>query len=266
MSGKQCNIIREALKIKQGTADFIDSPLIDIFGHKDIKCANPQIVYEENLFKESEIIARNLNSKVCGFSKSYGIGKITHLGTWLGFDTEGHKPVYEALLNSSASKIRNTGSDNEFLIVRERFTSDGSGILFIGNYYNQEHSGEISYTHPDTGEIIQIPYFGGSMMMPALYGILTPLNLKIIKELAILHSTSDILEIDINDGQIDITLSGDRDLNGEMVIELNDKSKKISILFDDANSAFVEKENRIIINYRHKHNSTSVIKILLNEN
>ncbi len=266
MSGKPCTLIREALNIEPEAAVFIDSPLIDILGYKDIKCANPQMVYNENHLVGPEIIARNLNSEVCGFSKSYGKGIITHIGTWLGFDTEGHLPVYEVLTKLSGAKIRNANSDNEFIIVRERFSSEGTGVLFIGNYCNQEHSGKINYTHPYSGEIIQIPYLGGSVIMPALYGILTPLNMKITNDLAILHTTSNILEIDKNDRQIDITLSGDRDLNGEMVIEFNDKSKNISILFDDKMSGFVKNENRIIINYRHKHNSTSVIKILLNEN
>ena len=265
MSGQKCSIIRDGLKIKPGGTDFIDSPLIDILGNKDIKCANPQIVYDENLFNESEIIARNLNSKVCGFSKSYGIGKITHLGTWLGFDTEGHKPVYEALLKLSDAKIRHTGSDNEFLIVRERFASDGSGILFIGNYYNQEHTGKINYTNPETGETISIPYSESSMNLPALYGILSPLNLQLTNGLKILHTTSDILDIIKKESELEITLSGDRDLTGEIVFEFREQSEIVSLLFDGFKPGIIEKGNRTIVNYKHKHNSTSILKILLNE-
>ncbi len=65
-----------------------------------------------------------------------------HLGTWIGFDTEGHKPVYEAILQKSGAKLRHTSSANDNLTVRERFTGDGSAMLFIGNYYNETQTGK----------------------------------------------------------------------------------------------------------------------------
>lgn len=266
MSGQQCTMIREALNIKPEGTDFIDSPLLDILGYEDIKCANPQIVYEENQFHKSEIIARNLNDKVCGFSKKLDNGEITHIGTWLGFDTEGHKPVYEALVNLSGAKIRSANSNNEFIIVRERFTNDGSGLLFTGNYYNQRHSGTISYWHPETNETINIPYLGGSIDIPGIYSFISPLNMEITKDIALLHSTSDILDVKNNRGNISINLTGDRDMTGEIVLEIRNNIKIDSVSLDNEGIDFSKNDNRIVINYKHRHNSTSEIKILYNEN
>ena len=47
MSQKPCTVIRDALSVSPSGKEIIDSPLIDIFDLKDIKCANPQIIYSE---------------------------------------------------------------------------------------------------------------------------------------------------------------------------------------------------------------------------
>ncbi len=138
MSQKPCTIIRDALSVSPSGKQIIDSPLIDIFDLKDIKCANPQITYAEKSLTGAEIIARTIRGSACGFEKALGKGTVIHLGTWIGFDTEGHKPVYEAILKKSGAKLRQASASNENITVRERFTEDNSAILFIGNYYNEE--------------------------------------------------------------------------------------------------------------------------------
>ena len=179
MSQTPCTIIRDALSISPSGKEIIDSPLIDIFDHKDIKCANPQIVYSENFLLGTEIIARTLNGTPCGFIKPLGLGSVLHLGTWIGFDTEGHKPVYEEILKRSDAILRQASSSCEYLTVRERFTDDNKALLFVGNYYNERQSGKVTYTHPETGEKVSIPYFSNEIIWPELYGILTPVCLEV---------------------------------------------------------------------------------------
>ena len=60
MSQKPCTIIRDALSVKPSGTEIIDSPLIDIYDLKDIKCANPQIIYDEQSLAGAEIIARTI--------------------------------------------------------------------------------------------------------------------------------------------------------------------------------------------------------------
>ncbi len=72
--------------------------------------------------KGAEIIARTIRGSACGFEKKLGKGTIIHIGTWIGFDTEGHKPVYEAILSRSGAKLRLATASNENITVRERFT------------------------------------------------------------------------------------------------------------------------------------------------
>ena len=60
MSQKPCTIIRDALSIYPSGKEIIDSPLIDVFDLKDIKCANPQIIYSEESLAGAEIIARTI--------------------------------------------------------------------------------------------------------------------------------------------------------------------------------------------------------------
>lgn len=265
MNQNPCTIIRDALFIQPSGKEVIDSPLIDILGRQDIKCANPQLVYDEEPLKGAEIIARTIRGSACGFEKKLGKGSVIHLGTWLGFDTEGHKPVYEALLKRSNAKLRNTSSDNENIIVRERFTPDGKAILFIGNYYNEEQSGKVFYTHPDTGETISIPYMNNQMVWPALYGVLTPVCTEISQGIRMLHSTSDILDVEKNGNEIKIILYGDRDLDGEIVLEESGINKIRSADLDGISIAMNREDDRIEILYTHQHKKEQTLKLKFNQ-
>ncbi len=263
MSQKPCTIIRDAVSVNPAGAENIDSPLIDIFEFKDIKCSNPQITYSEESLTGAEIIARNINGNVCGFQKSLGNGSLLHLGTWIGFDTEGHKPVYEAMLKRSGAKLRQASTGNDFITVRERFTPDGSAILFVGNYYNEEQYGKVSYTHPGNGEAIPIPYAQDKILWPALYGILSPVCMKISDGLKILHTTSDILGFEEIYGQIEITLYGNRDLAGEIVFEGANVQKITSATLRGKTLKMVRDAKRVAFLYSHKQRSEMVLTIIM---
>ncbi|MFN8206071.1 MAG: beta-galactosidase [Bacteroidales bacterium] len=261
MTQKPCTILRDALSVTPAGTEIIDSPLIDVFDRKDIKCANPLIVYSEESMKGVEIIARTLNGKACGFMKNLGKGSVVHLGTWIGFDTEGHKPVYEALLKKSQAKLRQASTDNDYLAVRERFSSGKSAVLFVGNYYNEEHNGSITYTHPESGEILRMPYTHSEMLWPPTYGVLTPVCLDIAEGLRILHCTSDILGIKKMNDRIEIIVYGDRDLMGEIVFE-GVHAHRITTASIDAEELQIQNDGkRIAITYPHKHKSELILSI-----
>jgi len=259
MSQKPCTLIRDAISVYPSGNETIDSPLVDILGFNDIKCANPQMVYNESSLQGAEIVARTIQGTACGFEKGLGKGKVLHLGTWLGFDTEGHKPVYEAVLQRSGARLRQAWSDNENIVVRERFTSDGSAMLFIANYYNEEQTGKVIYTHPETGETISIPYSQELLTWPGLYGALSPVCLKIEEGIQILHCTSDILEIKLYDDEIILKLNGDRDLAGEIVFEGEKAGKIKSVSLNGQELKMRIKDHRVILNYFHQHKSEQLL-------
>ena len=261
MSQLPCTIIRDALSLCPSGKEVIDSPLIDIVGLKDIKCANPLITYSEASLSNAEIIATTLKGTPCGFAKALGRGSLIHLGTWIGFDTEGHKPVYEALLGRSGARLRHATAGNENLAVRERFTEDNGAVLFVGNYYNEEHTGKVAYTHPETGETVTIPYTQDEMLWPALYGILTPVCLKVADGLKILHSTSDILCVTGLEDRLEFTLYGDRDLAGEMVFEGNNAGRIKSATLSGEPVKIVRDGKRIALLYRHEHQKETILTV-----
>lgn len=263
MSQKPCTIIRDALSIYPSGTETIDSPLIDIYDLQDIKCANPLIVYSEESLEGAEIIARTLNNSACGFTKALSSGSLTHLGTWIGFDTEGQKPVYEAILTRSEARLRQAHSDNDNIAVRERFTTKNAAVLFVANYYNEEQTGKVTYTHPENGETISIPYTHDAMLWPALYGILSPICMEVSDGLKILHSTSDVLGIEIAGGQINITLYGDRDLAGEIVFEGPGVNRISASTMDGEAVRILRDEKRIAMIYGHKHRSEMILNIKL---
>jgi beta-galactosidase len=263
-SQKPCTIIRDAIAISPSGKEITDSPLLDIYDLKDIKCANPQFIYSQESLIGAEVIARTINGSICGFTKQIGNGLMTHLGTWIGFDTEDHKLVYEAILKRSDARLKQASSDNDNIAVRERFTSTNSGILFIGNYYNEEQTGKITYIHPQNNEMITIPYSKGEMVWPAVYGVLTPVCLDVSDGIKILHSTSDILCVEDLIDQIDITIYGDRDLEGEMVLEGPNINKIKSVTIPGETVKLVRDDKRIAITYSHKHKKEMILIIKIN--
>jgi len=261
LSQKPCTIIRDALSIHPSGTESTDSPLIDVFDFKDIKCANPQSIFSEESLAGAKIIARTIRGSACGFTKKLGNGLLTHLGTWIGFDTEGQIPVYEAILKQSKAKLRQASANNENIAVRERFTGNHAAILFVANYYNEEQSGKVNYTHPENGETITIPYSQNEMLMPALYGILTPVCMQVSDGLTILHSTSDILGVSEVHGHLQITLFGDRDLIGELVFEGKEAKNIKAATLDGEALDLIGDEKRVVVVYNHKHKSEMILNI-----
>jgi beta-galactosidase len=261
LSQKPCTLLRDALSASPSGTESIDSPLIDCYDLKDIKCANPQIIYDEKSLSGAVIIARTISGAACGFSKVIGTGSVIHLGTWIGFDTEDHKLVYEAILKKSGAKLRQATADNDTISVRERFTNNGSAILFVGNYYNEEQTGKVSYTHPESGETIFIPYAKDEILWPPLYAVLTPVCMEISDGLKILHSTSDILGIEEMHGQLEITLYGDRDLAGEIVFEGADVKKIKSATMGGVAVKMISDDRRIAFHYPHAHRNAMILDI-----
>ena len=252
-----CTIIRDALGMRPSGKEFIDSPLIDILGLRDIKCANPQITYSEDSLKDEQVIARTLSGKACGFIKRLGLGEVVHLGTWLGFDTEGHKPAYMALLNRMGGRLRVASTNNDNITVRQRFNQRGGAVLFAGNYFNEEQQVSIKYTHPGSGETLSLPYSGEAISFPPLYAFLSPVCLEIEEGLTILHCTSDLLAIDKTGDSLAITVYGDRDLAGELVLEGEVSSVSLDGLILEQRLS----DNRKVFCYNHTHKKEMILRI-----
>lgn len=261
MSQKPCNIIRNAIGIAPISIESTDSPLIDILNFNDIKCANPQSVFSEDSLSGAEIIARTIKGSVCGFSKQMGNGKLTHLGTWIGFDTEDQKPVYEAIIRTSTAVLRHANASNENIIVRERFTPNYCALLFAANYYNEEHQTSITYTHPLNNQTVKLPYFNDTITMPGLYGFLSPICLPLAPEISVLHCTSDILKIEKEENSIQLTLFGERDLQGEIVFEGTDLLKIKDVSIDGKSIEIRALDKRVGCIYNHTHKKEITLKL-----
>jgi beta-galactosidase len=266
MNGTLCTIIRDAVRVRPIGTDAFDSALIDVLGIKDIKCANPQMVYNEDDLKDAQIIAQNIRGKIVGFNKKIGKGTFAHIGTWWGFDTEAHKDVYQKLLELSDAKLYNCESDNYFVNVRERFTPAGEAVLFVGNYYNEEQPASIIYTHPASGEMVKMPISAPTLEMPNLYAILSPIGLKLSENLQLLHTTSDVLNIKKSGNEWSIQLYGHRNLLGELVLEGNGIQDISSVNSNEISTEFRLVENKLVVTYQHLHKKDFKLKIVGKKN
>jgi beta-galactosidase len=262
-SQQPCSVLRDAIGVVPSGIEVIDSPLIDLLDQQDIKCSNPLVVFSADSLTGAEVIARTINGTPCGFEKSIGKGKVTFIGTWAGFDTEGHRQYYETLLQRAGAKLRNTSSDNGFLVARERFTPDCRAMLFAANYYNEELTGRVTYTHPVTGENLTIPMASGEINWPPLTAVLTPVCMKLASGLTLLHSTSDILGFLMTGKELHINLCGDRDMPGEVILEGPGTVRVMSAELDSLPLRICRKGERTAISYRHEHQRESLLKIVI---
>ena len=148
MNQKPCTVLMDTFKIKSSQPEIIDSPLIKLYNLTDIKCSNPLIAYTTEAIDGATPIAFTLRGSICGFEKNVGKGKVVHLGTWLGFDTEGHLQAYTTILERSKAQLANASSTNNFITVRQKFNDTSESLLFVGNYYNENQSGKITISIP----------------------------------------------------------------------------------------------------------------------
>lgn len=264
MRQNRCKIIREALNVEPQGFEVIDSPLIDVLNLRDIKCANPQVTYSKDQLEDAEIIAQTLQGSICGFIKPLGKGKVLHLGTWLGFETEYHKNVYEGLINKLGAPEPMMQTSSDSLVVRQRNTPAGEGLLFVGNYHNHDQKAIVEYTHPKNNEQIKIPYsFGNEIVWPSSYGLLIPICLNIAEGFTILHTTSDILRVEVHQEHIDIHIWGHRDLMGELLLEGGRVETVKGITLDDKSRYPQFYPQRMLFTYEHKHNTEMLIRLSL---
>ena len=262
-SQQPCKVLRDAIGADPSGTEVTDSPLIDLFDLHDIKCNNPQVVFTSESLSGAEVIARTLRGTPCGFEKRVKKGKVTFIGTWAGFDTEAHRAFYEKLLERSGARLRNAASDNGFIIARERFTGDGRALLFVANYYNEEMSGSVTYTHPASGETVRLPLSGEKISWPPLRAILTPVCLQVAEGVTLLHTTSDLLGLRREGNEIIMTLCGDRDLAGEAVLEGPGalRIKRTEIGGKPAETGVTG--GHMVITYSHRHGEELQLRITL---
>lgn len=262
-SQQPCTLLRDTIGVNPSGTEVIDSPLVDLFDLRDIKCSNPQVVFTPESLGNAEVVARTINGTPCGFQKNVGKGRVTFIGTWTGFDTEAHRTFYEKLLESPVTRLRNATSDNGFIIVRQRFSDDGRGLLFVANYYNEELTGSVTYTHPARGETVSMPLDGREILWPPLKAILTPVCLNLAEGVTMLHTTSDLLAWRRDGNEILLTLSGDRDLQGETVFEGTHAFRINRAEISGMPAAVNFVQERKVITYSHIHEKELVLKITL---
>jgi hypothetical protein len=88
--------------------------------------------------------------------------------------------------------------------------------------------------------------------------------LEVSDGLKILHSTSDILDVSEVDGQLEITLFGDRDLIGEIVFEGKNASRIKSATISDGTVKIVHDDKRTALTYNHEHRKEFILGIKIN--
>ncbi|MBV5342618.1 hypothetical protein JZU68_03050, partial [bacterium] len=106
---------------------------------------------------------------------------------------------------------------------------------------------------PATGEMMKMPISTEKMEMPNLYAILSPIGLQLSENLQLLHSTSDVLNIEKSGNEWSVQLFGHRDLPGELVLEGEGIHNISSIYSNEVSTEFSLMENKLVVTYKHLH-------------
>ena len=250
-----CSILKDAVGNPKETLVYLDSPKLKVLDNKDISVANPVVQYSgvtvsrchgvtEELTLDSGLATHD--SRLYGFLKDVGKGKMLVLGFYMGYGIEEHKKAYWDLLNKLAPVNKLADRTKDRLVVKQSFAND-SGFLFVGNYYNELEKDKIYYTHPVTNKKVLFPLSGDDMSIPGIYGFVSPISKKIGKNIKLLHTTSDIISINKIKKGIEIIIKGHHEQTGEMAFE--GSFEKISI--DDKNLNINSNGAYFYVSYRH---------------
>lgn len=263
LSLKPCTIIKDYLKIKKEEITVLDAPKLDVYKNLDVSVSSPVVVYDLEEDNDSEIVLKTPDNNICGFKSKVGKGNILTMGAYIGYTQEEHKKVYWDIITSLGVNTKFADRKKERLIVKQRFNEEMS-MLFVGNYYNELEKDEVYYTHPVTGKKQQLPLSNGKLSVPPIYGFLSPIHKNLMNELFLLHITSDITEMNIENNKIIITIEGSELLTGECAFTGKDTKKISKILLNTEELKINKKENNIYVNYNHSGKVQTLTVELMN--
>jgi beta-galactosidase len=177
------------------------------------------------------IVWLSSSDAVCGFSKTIGRGRVLTLG---------FKPSYTAESDEADRKLiwrlldmtrvgRKAWSENEDLVVVMR--SRGSeGFLFVLNATGWPAKSRIHYMDPETGAMAELPRILEAVEMPRRGGLVLPLNLPVQgTDATIRYASSEIVEANGDESQVNLVVWGPADTSGEVSIRLGWKPRAVAI-------------------------------------
>jgi beta-galactosidase len=239
----KCSFLHDKFKIKRESVEFPIHPKVDLLGIKDFQGLSRINTYSTG---DAEVIAETEDGKCCGLSKKAGKGRLTLLGTGFTYELEEHLKAYERLIQTDKLK-RYTRCDNPDIITGQIFGRDYS-YLYIFNYHRASRRARLTVENPKTKEKITLPD-KEKMEIPATYGLITPVNLKLDENTTLKYTTSEVLSITKNDGELILEISGHPQIQGELKLICRKKPRKIFINRKETSPQYENRE--ALLSYRH---------------
>lgn len=87
--------------------------------------------------------------------------------------------------------------------------------------------------------------------------------MDLTEDVKLLHTTSDILDINTNNFEILLLLGGDRDLLGEMVLEGSGLNKISKLQINGKEHFYTTTDGKLLVRYQHPHRNYIEISITL---
>lgn len=243
---KKCEILKEALKVKEIDSLKPSAPKIHFMGLEDLFAFTRINVYDEGAGK---VIARTFDDhRPCGLEIKHGKGKVILLGSGFTNCIKEHRLAYEKLF-SLCGEGRNAFADNEDIRVVERFGTD-CAYLFVLNYHNDAKRTKIVYTDPVTLEKRTLP-LDGSIEIPPMTGYILPVLLTLPDGAGkIVSSTVEVYHAAVKEKDIYIAVKGNPHREAEVVLALKKKPKKI--IYNKHKAAFWHAKGTATIKFKNE--------------
>jgi beta-galactosidase len=246
LSLKKCEILKDALKIREIESRTPAAPKIHFMGLEDLYAFSRVNVYDD---RAGNVIARTFEDNLpCGLQIASGKGQAVVLGSGFTNCIKEHRLAYEKLFNLCGAG-RNAYADNEDVRVVERFGTDYA-YLFVLNYHRAEQKTKICYKDPATLERREFPR-EGLLEIPPMTGYILPVSLALPRKAGkIVSSTVEVYNASVKEKDICLTIKGCPHRAAEIVLETDKKPRKI--VYNKHKAAFRYAGRTLIVKFKNE--------------
>ncbi|MBU1142834.1 MAG: beta-galactosidase [Firmicutes bacterium] len=186
---RPCHILKDFIDVD--IKEKVHGKRVNINGHDSVNCHYAQVYDQKIGFATLDLDS----SKVTGFKKEIKKGLVYVFGMAIKSDWDYIDQIVGEIFNDM--NIMRSGASNEWLHVAVRSDFDGD-FVFINNFEEFEKKSVI--------ELFGKQGFGGfEFTIPMRSGLILPLNWKVSKDLTIQYSTAEIIHLEVNNDEINLT-------------------------------------------------------------
>lgn len=213
-----CRIMEQAFRIRttgQATSNRVYTESLS-----DIPVVQPPRILDASGCK---VLARDVDGHVVGIEKRIGKGRVRAFGFFLYYSIEEHPTLWAEMMNL-AEIGRGAGTDNDVLQVALR-KAGREGLLFVGNFHRMLRASRVWVEDPRSG----VPLDIGHVTLPALTGLLMPIQVAITPRVRIVYAHAELLDRTQRGSRAVFALRGPAETPGRLAVCLANSTGQVRV-------------------------------------